>query len=190
MRAYVVRFAPESGRRARWSACPFRARSRPLLVPELADCDMADGRAACRRPRRSTTRTMIDPIMFSRSIAWNLILRKSALGFRPGVLERADQQQGKQAGPTLSSTQLVEDHRLDVERALVGEAGAEAGLINQPAQQAEIGVPRDHDVEAAVGLQPLAGLLEQGRHVPILRAGVPAAIGEIARLASMLGWAR
>src|SRR5712672_2118886 len=83
------------------------ARSRPLLVPELADCDMADGRAACRRPRRSTTRTMIDPIMFSRSIAWNLILRKSALGFRPGVLERADQQQGRQAGPTLSSTQLV-----------------------------------------------------------------------------------
>src|SRR5258706_9724236 len=64
---------------------------------------MADGRAACRRPRRSTTRTMIDPIMFSRSIAWNLILRKSALGFRPGVLERADQQQGKQAGPLVGT---------------------------------------------------------------------------------------
>src|SRR5258705_13449108 len=25
MRAYVFRFAPESGRRATWSACPFRA---------------------------------------------------------------------------------------------------------------------------------------------------------------------
>jgi len=105
-------------------------------------------------------------------------------------LKRLADQQGKQAGPTLSSTQLVEDHRLDVERALVGEAGAEAGLINQPAEQVEIGVRRYHDIEAAVGLQPLAGLLEQGRHVPILRAGVPAAIGEIARLASMLGWAR
>ena len=35
-------------------------------------------------------------------------------------------QQGKQAGPTLSSTQLVEDHRLDIERALVDEASAEA----------------------------------------------------------------
>jgi len=102
----------------------------------------------------------------------------------------ADQQQGKQAEPTLSSTQLVEDHRLDIERALVGEAGAEAGLINQPAEQVEIGVRRYHDVEAAVGLQPLAGLLEQGRHVPILRAGVPAAIGEISRLASVFGWAR
>src|SRR5258708_35668437 len=95
--------------------------------------------------------------MFSRSIAWNLILRKSALGFRPGVLERADQQQGKQAGPTLSSTQLVEDHRLDVERALVGEAGAGAGLIHQPAEQVEVGVRRYHDVEATGGPPPLAG---------------------------------
>src|SRR5436190_982962 len=103
--------------------------------------------------------------------------------------ERADQHQGKPAGPTLSTTQLVENHRLDVERALVGEACAEASLINQPAEQVEIGVRRYHDVETAVGLQPLAGLLEQGRHVPILRAGVPTAIREIARLASMLGWA-
>jgi hypothetical protein len=27
MRAYVFRFAPESGRRETWSACPFRART-------------------------------------------------------------------------------------------------------------------------------------------------------------------
>src|SRR5215467_14457065 len=101
---------------------------------------------------------------------------------------RVDRQQGKPAGPTLSTTELVENHRFEVERALVGEACAEAGLINQPAEQVEIGVRRYHDVETAVGLQPLAGLLEQGRHVPVLRAGVPTAIREIARLASMLGW--
>src|SRR5229473_7971464 len=73
--------------------------------------------------------------------------------------ERADQQHGKPAGPTLSTTQLVENHRLDVERALVGEACAEAGLINQPAEQVEIGVRRYHDVETAIGLQPLASML-------------------------------
>src|SRR6266581_1779085 len=65
--------------------------------------------------------------------------------------ERADQQHGKPAGPTLSTTQLVENHRLDVERALVGEACAEAGLINQPAEQVEIGVRRYHDVETPSG---------------------------------------
>src|SRR5258705_5729702 len=27
MRAYIFHFAPESGRRATWSACPFRAKS-------------------------------------------------------------------------------------------------------------------------------------------------------------------
>jgi hypothetical protein len=62
---------------------------------------------------------------------------------------------------SLSTTQLVENHGLDVERALVGESCAESGLINQLAEQVEIGIRRYHDVETAVELQPFAGLLNK-----------------------------
>src|SRR5690348_11574736 len=90
----------------------------------------------------------------------------------------------------LNRTQLVEIHRLDIERALVGEPGPKTGLIDQLAEQFEIGIRRQHDVETAIGLKALAGLLEQGRDVTILRARVPAAVGEIAGLASMFGRTR
>ncbi len=36
MRAYVFRFAPESGRRATWSACPFRAIKRLMHRSKIA----------------------------------------------------------------------------------------------------------------------------------------------------------
>src|SRR5260370_20062566 len=82
--------------------------------------------------------------------------------------------------------QLVEDHRLDIERALIDESGAQARLIDQPPEQVEIGIRRQHDVNAAARLEALVGLFKQGCQVPILRAGMPAAVGEIAGLARML----
>src|SRR6266446_5924861 len=82
--------------------------------------------------------------------------------------------------------QLVEDHRLGIERALIDESGAQARLIDQPPEQVEIGIRRQHDVNAAARLEALVGLFKQGCQVPILRAGMPAAVGEIAGLARML----
>src|SRR5260221_14323311 len=82
--------------------------------------------------------------------------------------------------------QLVEDHRLDIERALIDESGAQARLIDQPPEQVEIGIRRQHDVNAAARLEALVGLFKQGCQVPILRPGMPAAVGEIAGLARML----
>src|SRR5258706_2658280 len=82
--------------------------------------------------------------------------------------------------------QLVEDHRLDIERALIDESGAQARLIDQPPEQVEIGIRRQHDVNAAARLEALVGLFKQGCQVPILRAGMPAAVGEIPGLARML----
>jgi hypothetical protein len=58
-----------------------------------------------------------------------LSITSSNLDCRPKALFCSSQPDGR-----LSTTQLVENHRLDVERALVGEACAEAGLINQPAE--------------------------------------------------------
>jgi hypothetical protein len=40
----------------------------------------------------------------------------------------------------LSHTQFVQEHRLDKERPLVDKAGAEAGFIDQPAEQVEVGI--------------------------------------------------
>jgi hypothetical protein len=40
----------------------------------------------------------------------------------------------------------------------------------------EIGIRREHDIEAAVGFEAFASLLKQGCHVPIVRAGVPAPV--------------
>ena len=51
--------------------------------------------------------------------------------------------------------QLVEDHRLDIERALIDESGAQARLIDQPPEQVEIGIRRQHDVNAAARLEAL-----------------------------------
>ena len=68
----------------------------------------------------------------------------------------------------------------------MGEAGAKTGLSDQSAKQVEIGIRGQHDVETAAGLEALAGLLKQGRHVLILRASVPAAVREIAGLARVL----
>jgi hypothetical protein len=64
-------------------------------------------------------------------------------------------------------------HRLDIERALIDESGAQARLIDQPPEQIEIGIRRQHDVNAAARLEALAGLFKQGCQVPILRAGMP-----------------
>src|SRR6266404_5393556 len=55
--------------------------------------------------------------------------------------------------------QLVEDHRLDIERALIDESGAQARLIDQPPEQVEIGIRRQHDVNAAARLEALVGML-------------------------------
>jgi len=43
----------------------------------------------------------------------------------------------------------------------------------QPAKQVEIGIRREHDIEAAAGFEAFASLLKQGCPVPIVRAGVP-----------------
>src|SRR5258705_11818447 len=45
--------------------------------------------------------------------------------------------------------QLVEDHRLDIERALIDESGAQPRVIDQPPEQVEIGIRRQHHVNAA-----------------------------------------
>jgi len=42
MRAYVFRFAPESGRRATWSACPFRAKSRHHSITFVSAAEERD----------------------------------------------------------------------------------------------------------------------------------------------------
>src|SRR5260370_12453530 len=54
--------------------------------------------------------------------------------------------------------QLVEDHRLDIERALIDESGAQARLIDQPPEQVEIGIRRQHDAYPAARLEALVGL--------------------------------
>ena len=59
-----------------------------------------------------------------------------------------------------SHFQLVEEHRLDIERAFDDETSREAGLLDQPAEQIEIGIRRHHHVQTAIGLQALASLFE------------------------------
>src|ERR1700694_2739386 len=88
---------------------------------------------------------------------------------------------------SLARGQLVDDERLDEDRIFVRELGAESGLVDQLAEQVEVGIRRDHDIDASAGSQALARLVEQGRDVAIGRARLPAAIGQIFRLARMLG---
>ncbi len=71
---------------------------------------------------------------------------------------------------------------IKIERSWTGSR-AKPGPVDQPAEQLEVGIRRDHDIEPPSGLQTLARLVEQRCDVAIMRAGMPAAIGEVARLA-------
>src|SRR5260370_12997450 len=55
-RAYVFRFAPESGRRATWSACPFRAMKRHAQRRSLRRL----GRAGSRVPQKVSSVSSMD----------------------------------------------------------------------------------------------------------------------------------
>jgi hypothetical protein len=59
-----------------------------------------------------------------------------------------------------SHSQLVKEHRLDIERPFHDETSREAGLLDQPAEQIEIGIRRHHHVQTAIGFQALASLFE------------------------------
>src|ERR1700726_3963721 len=90
----------------------------------------------------------------------------------------------------LTCEQLIDDQRLDENRALVSEARAKSSPDNQPTKQIKVGIGRNHDVYPAARFQAFARLVEQGGDVAIGRARMPTTIGEIARLTRMLGRAR
>src|SRR5262245_28903656 len=96
----------------------------------------------------------------------------------------------RQARWLSACAQLVDDQRLDEDRALVSKACAEPGAFNQRREQTQVGVRRDHHVKASPGFQAFARLVEQRGYVAIFRPGVPGAIGQTARLAGGFWWAR
>ncbi len=75
-----------------------------------------------------------------------------------------------------------------IERSSV--ARMEAGVGDQPAEPAEVGIGGEQKIDAAPRLQPLARLREERRDVAVAWAGVPGAIGDVARLAGEGGRAR
>jgi hypothetical protein len=72
---------------------------------------------------------------------------------------------------------------LDEDRAFGYEACLETRSDDQGADQIEVGIRRDQNVEASTGSEPLTCLVEERGDVAVVRAGVPGAIGNIARFA-------
>src|SRR5207248_3963386 len=83
------------------------------------------------------------------------------------------------------STRLehIDDERLDQERAFGGEARLKTRSGYQRTEEIEVGIRGQQDIHAPSRSEPLARLVEQQSDVAVIRAGVPGAVGQIARFA-------
>src|SRR3712207_2915147 len=78
----------------------------------------------------------------------------------------------------LLGAQLVKKEGLDQNRCFLDKARLETGPLDEGAQQVEVGVRGEEDVEAATGREPRTCLLEEGQKIPVARTGVPGSVGD------------
>src|SRR5207253_4755591 len=77
----------------------------------------------------------------------------------------------------------VDNKRLDQNETLGGDAPCEARFRDQRAEQRQVGVRRQQDIETPAGSKAPPRLGKQRGDIAITQAGMPSAIGNIPRLA-------
>src|SRR5438067_12020836 len=83
----------------------------------------------------------------------------------------------------LERPEFVDEEGLDKDRALGNQTRSKTRSNDQRIEQIEVGVGRNQQVDEPVAGQPLACLTKEWSDVAVVRAGMPRAVGHIARLA-------